>query len=427
MGRAGAYPRLGRGVGADEPPPARPRGASRRVRRGGQGSGRGAPPGGGGALRRDARAGPPVRRRRVRRGAQLRGPRARGRRAAGAGRAPPRPPARRPALHVPPPEPPRVHGVARARLGRFHHERTYTRREACGCSSAQGFGSRAAARSTSCPGTCGDGCRGACRWRPGPASPTIAWTPPSRGFPASGAWRRPGPSSRTGALALGAAERPRLPGADLEETSDAERRIRRVRSETLEIGYEEHGRSDAPAVVLLHGFPDDARAWDEIVPRLVEAGHRAIVPYLRGYGPTRLLDPSKPRMAQQAALAQDLVDLLDALGLDRVSLVGQDWGSRTVCIAAALHPQRVRALVSIGGYTIQDIAGMAAPGRRPTRRRGSGTSGTSTPSAAGPVSPAIDGRSAGISGGRGHRAGGSTRPRSIAPSRPSRTPTSWTS
>jgi pimeloyl-ACP methyl ester carboxylesterase len=138
--------------------------------------------------------------------------------------------------------------------------------------------------------------------------------------------------------------------------------IKRVRSETLEIGYEESGRPDAAAVVLLHGFPDDARAWDEIVPHLVGAGHRAIVPYLRGYGPTRLRDPSKPRMAQQAALAQDLVDLLDALGLDRVSLVGQDWGSRTVCIAAALHPQRVRALVSIGGYTIQDIAGMAAPG-----------------------------------------------------------------
>jgi pimeloyl-ACP methyl ester carboxylesterase len=138
--------------------------------------------------------------------------------------------------------------------------------------------------------------------------------------------------------------------------------IKRVQSDTLEIGYEEHGGPDSPAVILLHGFPDDARAWDGTVPRLVGAGYRAIVPYLRGFGPTRFLDPARPRMAQQAALAQDLVDLLDALGLGRVTLVGQDWGARTVCIAAALHPERVRALVSFGGYAIQNIAGAASPG-----------------------------------------------------------------
>ena len=138
--------------------------------------------------------------------------------------------------------------------------------------------------------------------------------------------------------------------------------IKRVRTNTLEIGYEEHGRPDAPALILLHGFPDDARAWDEVVPGVVAAGYRAVVPYLRGFGPTRFLDPGGPRMAQQAALAQDLMDLLDALRLDRVSLVGQDWGARTVCIAAALHPERVRALVSLGGYAIQDIAKAASPG-----------------------------------------------------------------
>jgi len=138
--------------------------------------------------------------------------------------------------------------------------------------------------------------------------------------------------------------------------------IKRVRTDTLEIGYEEHGKADFPAVILLHGFPDDARAWDGVVPKLVGSGYRAIVPYLRGFGPTRFLDPARPRMAQQAALAQDLVDLLDALGLRRVSLVGQDWGARTVCIAAALHPERVRALVSFGGYAIQDIAKAASPG-----------------------------------------------------------------
>ena len=108
--------------------------------------------------------------------------------------------------------------------------------------------------------------------------------------------------------------------------------IRRVRTDTLEIGYEEHGRPDAPVVMLLHGFPDDARAWDEVAPRLAGAGYRVIVPYLRGYGPTRFLDPARARTAQQAALGQDLVDLMDALGLRRVALVGQDWGARAVCV-----------------------------------------------------------------------------------------------
>jgi pimeloyl-ACP methyl ester carboxylesterase len=91
--------------------------------------------------------------------------------------------------------------------------------------------------------------------------------------------------------------------------------IRRARTDTPEIGYEEHGRLDAPVVMLLHGFPDDARAWDGVVPRLVGAGYRVIVPYLRGFGPTRFLDPARSRTAQQAALGQDLIDLIDVLGL----------------------------------------------------------------------------------------------------------------
>jgi pimeloyl-ACP methyl ester carboxylesterase len=114
-------------------------------------------------------------------------------------------------------------------------------------------------------------------------------------------------------------------------------------------------------VVLLHGFPDDARAWDAVVPPLLAAGYRALVPYLRGFGPTTFLDPAAPRTAQQAALGQDLVDLMDALGLARVALVGQDWGARTACIVAALHPERVRGLVTIGGYAIQNIARAAIP------------------------------------------------------------------
>jgi pimeloyl-ACP methyl ester carboxylesterase len=137
--------------------------------------------------------------------------------------------------------------------------------------------------------------------------------------------------------------------------------VQRARTDTLDIGYEEHGTPDSPVALLLHGFPDDARAWDRVAPALAAAGYRVIVPYLRGFGPTRFLDPARSRSAQQAALGQDLIDLIDVLGLGQVSLVGQDWGARAVCIVAALRPDRVRALVSIGGYAIQDIAKAADP------------------------------------------------------------------
>jgi pimeloyl-ACP methyl ester carboxylesterase len=113
--------------------------------------------------------------------------------------------------------------------------------------------------------------------------------------------------------------------------------------------------------VLLHGFPDDARAWDEVAPLLAAAGHRALVPYLRGYGPTRFLDPGGPRMAQQAAIGQDLLDFMDALALPRVALCGYDWGGRAACIAALVAPARVRALVTIGGYNVQNTTAPSRP------------------------------------------------------------------
>ena len=85
------------------------------------------------------------------------------------------------------------------------------------------------------------------------------------------------------------------------------------------------------------------------------------VPWLRGFGPTRFLDPHTPRSGQQAALAADALDLLDALGIGRALLAGYDWGGRAACILAALHPERVRGLVTVNGYNIQDIAASAAP------------------------------------------------------------------
>jgi pimeloyl-ACP methyl ester carboxylesterase len=132
-----------------------------------------------------------------------------------------------------------------------------------------------------------------------------------------------------------------------------------VRTPTLEIGYEEWGAAAGAPIVLLHGFPDDAHAWEAVALPLAAQGCRVLAPYLRGYGPTRFLDAGAPRMAQQAAIGQDLLDFLDALGIERAALGGYDWGGRAACIAAILAPPRVRALVTIGGYNVQNT--IAAP------------------------------------------------------------------
>jgi pimeloyl-ACP methyl ester carboxylesterase len=137
--------------------------------------------------------------------------------------------------------------------------------------------------------------------------------------------------------------------------------LKRVRTSVLEIAYEESGPAEGTAVLLMHGFPYDPRTYDHVVPSLVHAGCRVIVPYLRGYGPTRFLASHTPRSGQQAALGNDLRELMDALALERAVLAGYDWGGRAACIVAALWPERVRGLVSANGYNIQDIAGSAKP------------------------------------------------------------------
>src|SRR5438045_6595202 len=129
--------------------------------------------------------------------------------------------------------------------------------------------------------------------------------------------------------------------------------VKTVRTNVLEIGYHESGDASGFPVFLLHGFPDDAHAYDGVAPVLAKAGYRAFAVYLRGYGPTRFLDASAPRTAEQAAIGQDVIDFADALKLPRFAVAGFDWGGRAACVAAALHPDRVRAAVLIGVYSVQ--------------------------------------------------------------------------
>ena len=131
--------------------------------------------------------------------------------------------------------------------------------------------------------------------------------------------------------------------------------LRSVRTKILEIAFLDEGPTGGWPVILAHGFPYDTHAYDEVVPRLTGAGARVIVPYLRGFGPTRFLSAGTMRSGQQAALGRDLIDLLDALGIGCAILAGYDWGGLSSCVASALWPERVAGLVSYAGYDIIDI------------------------------------------------------------------------
>ncbi|AJK49787.1 alpha/beta fold hydrolase [Burkholderia plantarii] len=137
--------------------------------------------------------------------------------------------------------------------------------------------------------------------------------------------------------------------------------IQQIDAGALNVGYVDVGPKTAPVVMLLHGWPYDIQAYAEVAPRLVAAGYRVIVPYLRGYGATRFRSDDTPRNGQQAVVAYDIVALMDALKIDRAILGGYDWGARTANIIAALWPERVVALVSVSGYLIGSQAGNRQP------------------------------------------------------------------
>jgi len=129
----------------------------------------------------------------------------------------------------------------------------------------------------------------------------------------------------------------------------------------LDIAYEASGPAEGLPVLLLHGFPYDVRSFDAVVEIVNAAGFRTIVPWLRGYGGTQFLSEDTLRSGEQAALGQDLKELLDALGIKKAVLGGYDWGGRAACVVSALWPERVAGLVSCTGYTIQDIANSFKP------------------------------------------------------------------
>ena len=134
-----------------------------------------------------------------------------------------------------------------------------------------------------------------------------------------------------------------------------------VRAGVLDVAFERHGNPDGWPVVLLHGFPMDPRAYDGVVGPLADAGADVVVPYLRGYGGTRFVDAATVRSGQQAALAHDLRELIDALRLAAPIVGGFDWGGRAACLVAMLWPERVSGLVTVTGYNVQDIPAAGTP------------------------------------------------------------------
>jgi pimeloyl-ACP methyl ester carboxylesterase len=137
--------------------------------------------------------------------------------------------------------------------------------------------------------------------------------------------------------------------------------VRQIDAGPLNVGYVDAGPADAPAVVLLHGWPYDIHSYADVLPLLTEAGHRVIVPHLRGYGSTRFLSAETLRNGEQAALAVDVIDLMDALGIETAIVGGFDWGARTADIVAALWPGRCDGLVSVSGYLIGSQAAGQVP------------------------------------------------------------------
>jgi len=128
--------------------------------------------------------------------------------------------------------------------------------------------------------------------------------------------------------------------------------LKQIDAGLLNVGYAQDGPADSPAVILLHGWPYDIHTYVDVAPLLAAAGYRVIIPFLRGYGSTRFLSNETVRNGQPAAIAVDIIALMDALNIEKATVAGCDWGARTANIIAALWPERCKALVSVSGYLI---------------------------------------------------------------------------
>ena len=128
--------------------------------------------------------------------------------------------------------------------------------------------------------------------------------------------------------------------------------LKQIDAGVLNVGYAEAGPANGPVVLLLHGWPYDIYSFVDVAPLLAQAGYRVIIPYLRGYGTTRFLSADTVRNGEPAALAADIIALMDALKIEKATVAGYDWGARTANIMAAFWPERCKAMVSVSGYLI---------------------------------------------------------------------------
>jgi pimeloyl-ACP methyl ester carboxylesterase len=145
--------------------------------------------------------------------------------------------------------------------------------------------------------------------------------------------------------------------------------LRTIETDRLTIGCAPSGPASGWPVVLLHGFPYDIHAFDAVAPVLADAGARVVVPYLRGFGTTTIRSAATPRSGEQAALGADLLALMDALDIESATLAGYDWGGRAACVVSALWPERVRGLVTAGGYKYYGLPAGRYRGLRAARHR----------------------------------------------------------
>ena len=198
--------------------------------------------------------------------------------------------------------------------------------------------------------------------------------------------------------------------------------LKQIDAGVLNVGYAEAGPADGHAVMLLHGWPYDIHSFVDVAPVLASAGYRVIVPHLRGHGTTRFLSSRTFRNAQQSVVALDIIALMDALTIEKAILAGYDWGARTANIVAALWPERCKAMVSVNGYLINNLERNQLP-LPPTVEHGWWTNIILPRNAAGRATRHTGAILRSSSGSSIRRNGTSMMPRSIAPPRPSTTPT----